>query len=114
MTNGQTTIVYGLTTCDTCKKARRALESAGRRVAFRDIRMEPLDANDHARFLAVFGEKLVNRASTTWRGLGEAARQATPQRLLSDHPALMKRPVIERGGMLWLGWDAKVQTDVLK
>ena len=50
---------------------------------------------------------MVNRRSTTWRGLDEAARAGDPVRLISAHPTLMKRPVIEDGGVLTLGWDAE-------
>ncbi len=110
----QKVILYGLTTCDTCRQARKALESAGRFVTFRDVRAAPLTADERRRFLAAFGDRLINRASTTWRGLGAAARTAAPEWLLAQHPALMKRPVIEAGGRLWLGWAAAVQAEVLR
>ncbi len=82
-------------------------------MAIRDVRGEPLTVEERARFLAAFGERLINRASTTWRGLDEAARAASADLLLAQHPALMKRPVIEMEGRLWLGWDAKVQAELL-
>lgn len=95
-----TTTIYGLKTCESCRKALRALPGA----RFRDIRAEPLDAAELAGFLAAFGAALVNRASTTWRGLDEAARARPPEALLAAHPALMKRPVIRAGAALHLGW----------
>ncbi|MCC5970316.1 MAG: arsenate reductase [Pararhodobacter sp.] len=97
--------IYGLPTCDTCRKARKALPAA----RFRDIRAEPLSEGDIKAFLAQFGERLVNRASTTWRSLSEAERQTMPEALLSAHPALMKRPVILAGGVLYLGWAPDVR-----
>lgn len=103
------TILYGIPTCDTCRKAQKALAEAGHAVSFRDIRKAPLDAAEIAEFLAAFGDKLVNRSSTTWRGLDEAARAAAPEELIAAHPALMKRPVIRAGGALHLGWQAPVQ-----
>lgn len=109
----QEVILYGLATCDTCRRARKALESAGRVVAFRDVRATPLTADERRRFLAAFGDPLINRASTTWRGLDAAARTKTPDSLLAQHPALMRRPVIETGDRLWLGWGAAVQADLL-
>ena len=99
-------IVYGLKNCDTCRKAVKALAAAGHEVTLRDIRAEPLTGAERARFLAAFGEALVNRRSTTWRGLDEAARAAPPEALLAAHPALMKRPVIETAEGLHLGWSA--------
>jgi len=101
--------LYGLKTCDTCRKAAKALEMAGKEVEFVDIRANRLDPRSRARFLAAFGEALVNKRSTTWRGLSEAERAADPDTLLATHPALMKRPVIEAGQTLTLGWDKAAQ-----
>ncbi len=101
--------VFGLKACDTCRAAVKALEASGREVRLVDVRAEPLEGAQLARFLGAFGEALVNRRSTTWRGLSEAERARAPEVLLADHPALMKRPVIAAGGALYLGWDAGVK-----
>ena len=102
--------LYGLKTCDTCRKARKALTEAGHTVTLRDVRAEPLSEAERDRFLEVFGDALINRASTTWRGLSEEERTAAPADLLRAHPALMKRPVVAGGGALSLGWDAAART----
>ena len=102
-------ILYGIPTCDTCRKARAALAAAGHAVQVRDVRAEPLSPAETARFLEAFGEKLVNRSSTTWRGLSEAARAEGPAALLAAHPALMKRPVLVEGEKATLGWDKAAQ-----
>lgn len=60
--------------------------------------------------LETFGDQLVNRRSTTWRGLSETERETPALALLKAHKALMKRPLIEADGALYLGWDAKVQS----
>lgn len=101
-------IVYGIKTCDTVRKALRALEAAGHAPVLRDVRTEPLSAAEIAEFSAAFGEKLINRSSTTWRGLDEAERARPMAALLAAHPTLMKRPVI-RGRTLTLGWDRAAQ-----
>lgn len=98
--------LYGLKTCDSCRKARKALTEAGHQVGFRDLRDAPLSDAERARFLETFGDALINRSSTTWRNLSEQERDAAPADLLRAHPALMKRPVIAGGGALSLGWDA--------
>ena len=105
--------IYGLKACDTCRKAVKALEGAGHEAELVDIRATPLSAGDLARFLDAFGDALVNRRSTTWRGLGEAARARPDADLLAEHPALIKRPVIEADGALYLGWDKAVQAKLL-
>ena len=101
--------IYGLKSCDTCRKAVKALQAAGHGITFVDVRAEPLADAEIARFLAAFGPRLVNTRSTTWRGLSEEVRAEAPEALLAVHPALMKRPVIDAGGDLYLGWDAGVR-----
>jgi len=101
--------VYGLKTCDTVRKAMRELTAAGFAPELVDVRADPLQPAVLEEFYSEFGERLVNRASTTWRGLSEAERAEAPVRLLSAHPALMKRPVIAAEGRRTLGWDAKTR-----
>jgi len=102
--------LYGIKTCDTCRKAAKALEAAGHAVRFHDVRAAPLAPEVLAAFHDAFGADLVNRRSTTWRGLTEAARAGDPLALLRANPALMKRPVIRAGdGTLYLGWGKEVQ-----
>ena len=106
-------ILYGLTSCDTCRTARRQLEEAGRHVDFVDVRKSPLDAAARSQFFRAFGMALVNRRSTTWRDLSEAERAAPPDALLALYPTLMKRPVIEDGPALYLGWGEDVKAALL-
>ena len=98
--------IYGLKTCDTCRKAIKALPQA----EFVDVRAQGVPAPMMAAALAQFGAALVNTRSTTWRGLSEAERLAAPEALLADHPTLMKRPLISDGAQLYLGWTKDVQT----
>jgi arsenate reductase len=105
--------VYGIKSCDTVRKAMRALSAAGHAPELVDIRAEGIEPADMQRFCAAFGEALVNKRSTTWRGLSEAERAQDPIALISAHPTLMKRPVIEADGRLTLGWDKSVQADWL-
>jgi arsenate reductase len=106
-------ILYGLTSCDTCRAAQKALEAAGNVVDFVDIRKSPLDAAARAQFFRAFGMALVNRRSTTWRSLSEAERETSPDALLALYPTLMKRPVIETGSALYLGWGDDVKAALL-
>ena len=99
-------IIYGLKTCDTCRKARKALPEA----AFVDVREDGVPADVLETALAQFGEKLLNTRSTTWRGLDETARGLPPADLIAAHPTVMKRPVVMDGERMLLGWDKSVQT----
>jgi arsenate reductase-like glutaredoxin family protein len=98
--------IWGLKTCDTCRKALAALPGA----TFRDVRAQPLTEGEIAALLAQFGDALVNRASTTWRGLSDTDRALPPATLLAAHPTLMKRPVIRAGDAWHLGWTPAVRT----
>ncbi|WP_299146434.1 arsenate reductase family protein [uncultured Tateyamaria sp.] len=97
--------IYGLKTCDSCRKAIKALPQA----RFVDVRSEGVPDAVMAAARDTFGDALVNTRSTTWRGLDEAARRGTPEALLSEHPTLMKRPLIADGDRLFLGWTKDVQ-----
>lgn len=102
--------LYGLKNCDTCKKALKALEAAGKPVSFVDIRAEAdLPAKVPLWLDAAGPDLLVNKRSTTWRTLDEAARAGDPQSLLVANPTLIKRPVIEAGKTTHVGWSKTVQ-----
>lgn len=106
--------LYGLKNCDTCKKALKALGDAGHTIDFIDIRAEAdLSVSVPAWLDAVGSDTLVNRRSTTWRGLDDAARSQDPAALLVEHPTLVKRPVIEADGQIHVGWTKDVQAALL-
>ena len=98
-------ILYGLKNCDTCRKALKQLPKA----RLVDVRGEGVPAEVLEKALAQFGDKLVNTRSTTWRGLSEEERESAPLELLAQHPALMKRPLIQTQDALFLGWDKATQ-----
>jgi len=102
--------LYGLKNCDTCKKALKALEAAGKSVAFVDIRVDAdLSGKVPVWLQAAGADLLVNRRSTTWRNLDEAARTSNPEALLIANPTLIKRPVVEAEGETHVGWTRQVQ-----
>ncbi len=98
-------VLYGLKTCDTCRKALKSLPAA----QLRDVREDGVPAEILNLAFIRFGDALLNTRSTTWRGLSETDRARAPLELLLEHPALMKRPLIESDGELWLGWTPDVQ-----
>ncbi len=105
--------VFCLKSCDTCRRALRELRAAGHDVQVVDVRADGVDRADLERFRAVFGDALLNRRSTTWRGLDDADRARDPVELLARYPALMKRPVIEVGAGLFLGWGPETRKALL-
>ena len=104
--------LYGLKTCDTCKKAIKALEAAGHSVTYIDVRADGVLMDVIEGWLETVGDALINQRSTTWRTLDDNQRlqaQNDPAELLSLHPTLIKRPVIVNDGGVTVGWSKAVQ-----
>jgi Spx/MgsR family transcriptional regulator len=94
------TVLYGLPTCDTCRKARKWLDRFGVAHTFVDYRANPVPAATLKAWAQQLGgwEKLVNKSSTTWRNLLPQRKdpQSDPEwtLLLKEYPALIRRPVV--------------------
>lgn len=101
-------ILYGLPTCDTCKKALKALERAGRDVTFRDVRADPLTSAEISEIVQEFGERAINKQSTTYRGFSDFLKLSDPEAQIAAQPTVLKRPVIRDGATWHLGWDDSV------
>ncbi len=102
-------ILYGISTCDTCKKALKALGGSGQTVSFRDVRAVPLTTDEIDQIVAEFGSRAVNTQSTTFRGFSDFLKASEPEAQIAAQPAVMKRPVIHAQGKWYLGWDSAVQ-----
>lgn len=101
-------IIYGLKTCDTCRKAVKAFPDA----TFRDVRSDGVPQAVIKAALAAFPGTLLNTRSTTWRALSEAERTRPAMTLITEHPTLMKRPLIAVDDRLFLGWNNGIQAEV--
>ncbi|AWB50212.1 hypothetical protein HYN69_03730 [Gemmobacter aquarius] len=106
-------ILLGISTCDTCKKAVKALQSAGHDVTFRDIRAEPLTTAEIFEIVTEFGDRAINKSSTTYRGFSDFLKMSEPEAQIAAQPAVMKRPVIRNGADWHIGWDDAVQSKLL-
>lgn len=104
-------LLYGLDTCDTCKKARNWLQRFGLEYRFSDYRTERVPADTLKSWAQQLGgwERLINTASTTWRQLPQSRKApgSDPEwtLLLKEYPALIKRPVtITPDGVVSVGF----------
>ena len=109
---------YGLKTCDTCRKAQKELTAAGKDFAVTDVRADGVGAEKlQAWTQKVEWQKLLNTRSTTWRGLDDSDKaDMTVEKaigLMSTHPTLIKRPVIELGDAVYVGWTPETKANVL-
>lgn len=101
--------LYGIKNCDTCRKARKALDAQGLEHRFHDLREDGLDADRLDRWLArVSALDLLNRRSTTWRSLDKHDKaeldEALARKLMLAHPTLIKRPLLETNDTLVVGY----------
>ncbi|PPK75201.1 Spx/MgsR family transcriptional regulator [Methylobacter tundripaludum] len=117
--NSKTHTLYGIKNCDTVKKARNWLDQNGIAYRFHDFRSDGLTPEllqhfaDHLDW-----NKLLNRSSTSWRQLSAEQQndltQEKAMQLMLTTPTLIKRPVLESGDKLMLGFKAEnYQTELL-
>lgn len=103
--------LYGIPNCDTVKKARRWLDDQGVAYSFHDFKKQGVPPAQLDRWMrAVGAARLVNRQGTTWRKLDAAAQAAAAsdagaRALMLAQPSVIKRPVIEAGERVLVGFD---------
>jgi arsenate reductase (glutaredoxin) len=111
-----TLTLYGIPNCDTVKKARTWLDDHGIAYAFHDYKKSGVPAANLDRWCREAGwERVLNRAGTTFKKLPEDAKtgldEAKAKRLMIAQPSMIKRPIVEHGQGLLVGfspddWDA--------
>lgn len=105
--------LYGIPNCSTVKRARRWLDTQGISYQFIDLRRDTPTTEVIIGWLKRLDTTiLVNRKSTTWRQMDDADKaiasgndQTAIATLLERHPTLIKRPVIDTGETLLVGFD---------
>lgn len=108
--------VYCISTCSTCKTAKKELEGAGYAVFWRDVKAKDMGLADWENIEKAVGwEAMVNKQSQTWRGIDDADKANLDRdkalALLVQKPTLMKRPIIDRGDNMSVGWTDEVKAD---
>lgn len=108
-----TPTLYGISHCDTVKRARAWLTAQGQAHSFVDFKKVGVPAGRLDSWLLELGwQTLINRQGSTWRQLGAAAQasvlDATSARaLILAQPSVVKRPVVEwPDGRVSVGFDA--------
>jgi arsenate reductase len=114
-----TTTLYGIKNCDTMKKARAWLDSHGVPYEFHDYKTAGIDAARVKRWMKQAGwESLLNRAGTTFRKLPEARKAGLDAEkalaLMLEQPSMIKRPVLELGEKLIVGFRPEVYASAVR
>jgi arsenate reductase (glutaredoxin) len=102
-------LMFGISNCDTVKKARAKLSDDGIEYVFWDFKKHGVPADWLDEWVAALGwEALLNKRGTTWRALGDATQTsvvdaATAKAVMLANPSVIKRPVISDRGRVQLG-----------
>jgi arsenate reductase len=105
--------IYGIKSCYTMTKARKWLDSHGEQYEFHDYKASGVEADVLKRWAGEVGwEALLNRAGTTFRKLSDEQKTGLNERkvigLMVAQPSMIKRPVLEKGKKLLVGFDPAV------
>jgi len=107
--------LYGIKTCDSCRKALKWLEGNGIVHTFQDLRIDGLDISSLQDWINQVGWRiLLNTRSATWRSITNEAKanldKNKAERLMVTHVTLIKRPVILSGGQVLVGFGEEVKS----
>jgi Spx/MgsR family transcriptional regulator len=111
-------VIYGVKTCDTMTMARKWLDDHGVAYRFHDYRVDGIDRPRLEGWVKAVGwESVLNRASATFRGLPEAAKQGLTATkavsLMLEQPTMIKRPVLDLKGKYFVGFKPEAYAAAL-
>ncbi|CAN5142081.1 ArsC family reductase [soil metagenome] len=114
-----TVTIYGIKNCDTMKKARMWLDTHGVDYSFHDYKSACIDKERLAHWSKTVGwETLLNRAGTTFRKLADADKANMTEKkalaLMLAQPSMIKRPVLDLGGKLVVGFKPEIYETAIK
>ena len=110
--------IYGIKTCDSLKKAQAWLKNAGISYEFHDYKTQGIDATTLEAWCLEHGwQRILNRASTSFRALDEQQKQNLDQQaailLMLDCPTLIKRPILDLGSQTLVGFKPDLYAEAL-
>ena len=111
--------IFGIKNCDTMKKACNWLSENGIDYEFVDYKKAGVAAAHLADWSQRAGwEVLLNKRGLTWKKLSEEARAAVNEQkaleLMAQYPSLIKRPVLDTGKQLLVGYTPENYMEQLK
>jgi len=111
------TTLYGISNCDTIKKARNWLRDHAIDYRFHDYRKQGVDDALLQSMAAQLGwEVMLNRRGTTWRALADEEKsnidEAAALHLMCANPALIKRPILAHNGELHIAFSEQQYQEI--
>jgi len=102
--------LYGIPNCDAVKKTLTYFKEKNIPVSFHNFKTEGISAEKLEEWFSAAGiNKVVNKASTTYKNLDDSSKKAleTPASaipVILDNTSVIKRPVVEAGEKTLLGF----------
>ena len=111
--------IYGIKNCDTMNKARTWLDKRGVDYAFHDYKTAGIERAQLEEWAKKVGwDTLLNRAGTTFRKLPDGDKEGLNEKkalaLMLAQPSMIKRPVLEVGSKLLVGFKPDVYAKEVK
>ena len=105
--------IYGIKNCDTMKKARSWLDERKVTYHFHDYKIAGIERKRLEGWAKEVGwEALLNRTGTTFRKLSDAEKEGLTEKkaiaLMTSQPSMIKRPVLDIGGRLLVGFKPDI------
>jgi arsenate reductase (glutaredoxin) len=103
--------IYGIKNCNTMQKAFKALDAKKIDYTFHDYKKLGIDETTLKKWIAKLGyEKLINKSGLTWKKLDDKTKALVKDEksaiaLMMKHTSMIKRPVIDTGKKLIVGFD---------
>jgi arsenate reductase len=99
--------IYGIRNCDTMKKAFAWLDGRGIAYDFHDYKKLGADEALLKKWAARAGwEKLINTRGSSFRKLPPEKQANKAFALMLENPSMIRRPIVEAGRTLLVGFDA--------
>ena len=109
--------LYGISNCDTVRKAKKWLDSNAVDYEFIDFRKDGIKTQSIQQWVSSAGlEKVLNKRGTTWRKLSASQQSFSTDeegiQLLAEQPTLIKRPVLEAKGQIEIGFSETTYNEI--
>ena len=109
--------LYGISSCDTIRKAKAWLKNQQIEFVFHDYRKQGLEQKLLESMISALGwEAMLNRRGTTWRALPETLKeqidQVSAMQVMLDNPAIIKRPLLATANQLHLGFSDRQYQEI--
>ncbi len=105
--------IYGIPNCDTIKKARKWLEANDVDYEFHNYKKDGVPEKQLKKWVKDKGwETLLNKRGATWRKLDDKTKNSADEKsaikIMLDNPSIIKRPVLESGKIVVIGFNADI------